>query len=159
MRFKTLRKGLGIFLPLPLKDKLEVLRLFAFLNWAHLRLALFPRSWNRHWLRGSPARVSEPSVELPSPLQKVLELMILAARGSLKDATCLRRSLVLRDRLAALGYPAVLVYGVRRGEGKALSAHAWVEVQEFRLDTYGISEAFRPLEVSNLRKDGTDFHA
>lgn len=50
----------------------------------------------------------------------------VAARAPL-TFTCLMQALVAQSLLAAHGHSAAICYGVRRGDGDDLRAHAWVE--------------------------------
>jgi hypothetical protein len=59
--------------------------------------------------------------------------------------TCLRRSLVLGQRIRRLG--PVLVIGVRHDEHGKLTAHAWLTVGGVALDT--LAEQYAPLRGLN----------
>jgi hypothetical protein len=63
------------------------------------------------------------------------------------DATCLRRALVLGQRIRRLG--PTLVIGVRRDDSGALAAHAWLVVAGVALDPLATQfEALRDLRRS-----------
>jgi hypothetical protein len=155
MRFESAFKGLRLFLGLNLPDKFELLRLWALLNLVHLRLLLIPHRWNRFWLQGPAFSHTSAWKGASSRTARIVKLLTWAAGASSRDATCLRRSLTLRDRLLGLGLPAVLVFGIRRDQGSGVMAHAWVEVCGQVLDTYGTAEHFIPLKAQTLRgKEG-----
>jgi Transglutaminase-like superfamily len=59
-----------------------------------------------------------------------LAYVVRAAARIVPDATCLRRSIVLRHLLAQEGIASTVRLGVRPGPGGGLSFHAWVVVDE-----------------------------
>ena len=121
----------------------SVLFLWCALALTDLRLKLLPHCFNRRLLLADSPESREGVPDLVSPFQSVsrkdeiLQLAELVKRAArhrfIFNMSCLRQALVLRSRLRAKGIPARLVYGARRNNEKFF-AHAWVEVDDLRLD-------------------------
>ena len=58
---------------------------------------------------------------------RVAEGVFRNARRRL-GSNCMRRSLVLFRFLRRLGFPAVIVFGIKRNGGGELDGHAWIEL-------------------------------
>jgi hypothetical protein len=81
----------------------------------------------------------------PDQLRRAREyahLVKIASRYHLVAATCLHRSLVLRQLLAREGLPTELRIGVKK-DGIKLRAHAWVE-----LDGYPVNDS--PADIASF---------
>lgn len=95
-------------------------------------------------LAGTPHTESTTShPPLPEWAQRRVSLTLLAMRHWPRQDMCLRRSLVLGHRLAALD--PQLVLGVRPG-GETIDAHAWVRVNGVDLDPQ--SRSYLPFEFA-----------
>jgi hypothetical protein len=88
-----------------------------------LRLAGLRRAYG--WLAGRLP--TAPAAHPPTEPERVARAVDRAAGHLPRHASCLVRSLVLWYLLARRGQASELVIGVRR-PGRALEAHAWVEV-------------------------------
>jgi hypothetical protein len=140
----------------------ELLSLWLQLALTDLRLKLLPWSLNRSFVfpkEESFGSISNPesglsSVPVPGPSDgrklteaegaEVARLTRQVARAARFHAfftmSCLRRSLVLRSRLAKAGIPARLVFGTSRRAGdsfRSFTGHAWLDVCGMVVDSYG----------------------
>lgn len=88
---------------------------------ADVSLRLRPRKPLAHGALSDAPEARAASVD-----ERVVRMLLLAARHHVVPANCLRRSLALRAMLVRRGVPAVLRVGARLDGG--LVAHAWVEV-------------------------------
>jgi hypothetical protein len=129
-------------------DAAEYVRLRMGLYLTDFRLRFFPPFLNRRWL--APGEKSASATPGPATRKKIQRLVgamrIAASRRFGGEMTCLRRSLVLRARLAKAGIRTRLVYGARKIEGKA-RAHAWLESGSFRIDSYETSQEFERFQA------------
>lgn len=93
-----------------------------------LRLMGLKRT-RRRMLRGLAAPDAGPvaAIDLVRA-QRLAELAALVAGRGLGPRSCLRQALVVEQWLRRRGLPAQLKIGVRKVEGAALDAHAWVEL-------------------------------
>lgn len=117
----------------------QVLWVWVLLAWYQLRLRLFPAYWNKNLLLGTSLKgdwSAHASSQNPRILKQTLLVRWAASHHVLGNLTCLRRSLVLRRRLAAKGISTQLVYGVRRNILNQFEAHAWLEYQGSIVDSY-----------------------
>ena len=77
---------------------------------------------------------------------QVTRLVRVAAHRGLLRPSCLQHALVLRTQLHRHGFDAAIRFGVRKN-GKALQAHAWVELDGRVLnDLPDIGEQYPPFE-------------
>ena len=97
-----------------------------------LRLAGYVRA--RCWLerlssRASPRRASAADLQAA---ERLAQLIDIAGRRGLVNATCLRQALLIHFLLRRRGFSPELKIGVRREQAR-LDAHAWVELQGMAL--------------------------
>ena len=126
----------------PPADILTLARLWLSLARMDIRLKILPHGFNRRLLfLEPPAAGPAPDAEAPdaynsAKILRLVRLVSIAARfPAFFDMSCLRRSLVLRSRLHAMGIPARLVYGAKRDRNaSAIRAHAWLEAGGMRID-------------------------
>jgi hypothetical protein len=80
---------------------------------------------------------------------KMAEVVELAARRRLVNATCLRRSLVLWFLLRREGIDSNLRFGVRKA-GTEIMGHAWVEIEGSVInDDESVTKQFTPMDLEN----------
>jgi hypothetical protein len=156
-----------------LRDGIELLRLSLLLRLVALRLRLLPTTLNRRWLSPKDRSASiTPGRRTRQKIERLARLTRRAAMLRLgPPLACLTRSLALRARLVAMGVRARLSYGAsitrggkvdakagnvasaepaqavsRKGRaiGTAVDLHAWLEIGDLRVDTYGTSGSFAP---------------
>jgi hypothetical protein len=140
-------------------DLVELARLWAILAYVDARLGLMPTSWNRRWLfreeaAGDPGRRVNPGPKTLSRISSLLPLLRIAARFRLRRGSpCLCLALALRARLDAFGQRTALVYGARRrmAPGRAIEAHAWLQLGATRLDPFESSAGFIEFEGRGRR--------
>jgi hypothetical protein len=90
----------------------------------------------------------ESKVISQTQIQRTSELINLAARHGIFQATCLTRSLLLEWMLRRRGVAAEMRIGVRLNGGR-LDAHAWVEHAGIPVnDRPDVAERFRPFAGS-----------
>lgn len=75
--------------------------------------------------------------------RRVVHLQFAAERSLFFRPSCLEHSLVLQRLLAHEGVPSRLRLGGRK-DGGEFSAHAWVEVNETRFDSYNDALEYVP---------------
>lgn len=85
----------------------------------------------------------------PDTVQSIARMMKVAARYSLRHATCLERSLVLWWLLRRRGIGANIQIGVRK-DSDQIEAHAWVELDGVVINDYpDIGATFAPLPTTD----------
>jgi hypothetical protein len=62
-------------------------------------------------------------------IERLSQLVGIAARNHLCEMSCLRRSLVLQRMLSSLGIETNLQFGVNREDSNTINAHAWLEYE------------------------------
>lgn len=104
----------------------------ALLPQTSLRLRLHGYGPTRDWLdRRHPRRVITVSEQNRITVARELAFVVRQAARLFRDATCLRKALVLRHLLAAKGIRSTIRFGARRRTaepGSGFAFHAWVEV-------------------------------
>ena len=110
-----------------------------------LRLKILPYRFNRKLLQADAQQDSPlPDTCDTKAIGRLAHLIDRAAGHPLWfNMSCLRRALVLRARLRALGLPARLVYGARKDSaGDCFLAHAWITVGEVTIYSDASEEAY-----------------
>ncbi len=88
---------------------------------------------------------SFPELEIMQEAHRMTQIVEIAARRGIYQATCLRKSLLVWWFLRAEGIPSHICFGVKL-TGPNLEAHAWVEYQGKVLnDPQNIHTGYRPL--------------
>ncbi|PYO53045.1 MAG: lasso peptide biosynthesis B2 protein [Candidatus Rokuibacteriota bacterium] len=111
------------FLRLSGADQKVLLETCALLLAVQLGLSLLPFQIVRRFMLG---HVGTRRRQPPMPPERIGWAVSTAGR-LVPRATCLPQAVVAEGLLKRMGYQAALHIGVARGEGPALSAHAWVE--------------------------------
>lgn len=147
-----LMKKFGKFIHLDTSDKIELMRLWIALLSADFRLRLLPHKLNKNWLFNSEIKKDTGNrCDKSRSIDRITGLTAIAASHHILTMTCLRRSLVLRDRLRDMNLEADIKFGVRKNNSGAdragdkingIDAHCWVECNGRVLDTYGTSDNF-----------------
>jgi hypothetical protein len=133
----------------------EIASIWLELALTDLRLKFLPYRLNRRFIFDDPASSAELRTERENlDLAEVERLKTLVAKAAglpiFFTMTCLRRSLVLRSRLAKAGIPSRLVLGAtKRGSGSICRpsseggsfGHAWLKVGDIDVDTYTSSRS------------------
>lgn len=149
-------KKSGKFVYLDTTDKIELIRLWIALLSADVRLRLLPHKLNRNWIFSRTlTKKTGNSFDTGKYIDRLTMLTAIAANHHIFPMTCLRRSLVLRDRLLDMDLEACIKFGVRKNNSltnpagekiKRLDAHCWVECNGRIIDTYNTSDHFTVFE-------------
>jgi hypothetical protein len=125
---------------------LEILSVWMQLVLTDLRLRLIPYEKNKGFIFDTPepkGRYGNMKTVLSSyDMLEIERLKKLVARVAAFrfgfNLSCLRRSIVLRSRLARAGIESHLVFGAQRQNvGSAFAGHAWLKIGDMEIDTYG----------------------
>ena len=126
--------------------RLEIISIWVELVLADLRLKLLPYEKNKSFIFTSPNPVRHPLIQEPhvssTDLAEIEHLKNCVAKAAryrfFFNLTCLRRSIVLRSRLAKAGIESNIVFGARRQpDGSTISGHAWLRIGDMDIDSYG----------------------
>lgn len=135
------------------RDFAEACSLWAGMAIMDIRLTLLPRDRLSRYLFPKTAEAAAEKIPMPDPaaraeIARLAHLVAAAARYPLFfNMTCLRRSLVLRSRLARAGINSVLVFGARRdGPTNGMSAHVWLDSGGMKIDSYAAPKRYSMFE-------------
>lgn len=129
----------------PVRDVLGIAVMWVDLACMDVRLKILPYRFNRRLLQAdAPSDPPLPDGKNSGRILRLARLVDKAAEHPLWfNMSCLRRALVLRSRLRALGLPARLVYGARKDSATdRFVAHAWITVGEVCIYSNAPEEAF-----------------
>ena len=140
------------FIHLDTVDKIELTRLWSALFFTDVRLRLLPHRLNKDWIFNCGMKKDTVnSLDKSNSIERITRLTVIAANHHIMPMTCLRRSLVLRDRLRDMNLEADIKFGVRKSNSgtvraekkiRQIDAHCWVECNGRVLDTYDTSDHF-----------------
>ncbi len=108
------------------RERVLLLQAWLLLLAVDLALRIFP--FRRVYEAAGRVRPAAIAAEAGTEAARLARLVNGAATLHLLPMGCLRRALALQWLLGRRGIPATLRFGVQR-EGKALQAHAWLEVE------------------------------
>lgn len=118
-------------------EGLELGRLWWSLALTDIRLKVFSLRLNRSILFPEESETfSTPQPRSAKKIFRFLRLTSIAANHPLYfDMSCLRRAIVLHDRLRSINIPTKLVYGVKKNpKDSSILAHSWLEAGNLRID-------------------------
>ncbi len=131
-----------------LPELAEICRLALTMLYVDARLILLPQGLNRVWLHLKTIDARTPGARSREAIKRLVPLSRVAARYRIRRGnSCLVLSLALRARLAAMGLPSEIVYGIRKSSpaSPAIDAHAWLRLGAYSIDPFGLSASFKPL--------------
>lgn len=121
------------FCELSIKNKLTVFSLWVQLALVDIRLTVIPSRFNKKWLYGPIKSPKKKQNIRQEQIQLLTQMTMMASSHSLFfNMTCLRKALVIRNRLKKAGIVAEIKFGTRKTgnkQRKSYQAHAWVEIE------------------------------
>jgi hypothetical protein len=117
-----LRRKLGRFLALTMRQRLLLLEAALCLGFARLLLLTVPFGRLAPWLQRAPdaARLE------PATVQAVRQAVTIAARNVPWNAVCLPQAMAAKAMLARRGHGSALHLGAGRAAAGGFMAHAWL---------------------------------
>jgi hypothetical protein len=134
-------------LALPWQDRRDLARAWFLLLVADVGLCVLPFRRMHRLLTASGANDVRPPVSR-RPIERLTQLVSMAARNHLHEMSCLRRALVLQRMLGECGIATELQFGVNRDSPDTLGAHAWLEYEGRVIgEPQSLSARFAPLKA------------
>ncbi len=122
------------FYSLTLRKKLKVIFIWLKLIIIDLRLKIIPSKFNKKWLFNSK-KFKESKQVNEVELERFLKYIRIASSHSyIFNMSCLRQSLLIRRYLNSQKITSKIVFGLNKDSKQNYNAHAWVEVDELKID-------------------------